>query len=112
MYKRKPRILFFASTSQLAEQAAAILLQEGAAWADAQCQYGDPLSIPDEQLAWADLLVILDQQMPTPAIDLPVHIQVRHWPVMAEEGDAQTEVRRRIHGMLGGIRMLAASDEL
>jgi len=111
MYKRKPRILFYSLTPGLAEQAVAVLLEEGQAWAEAQAGVDSALAAFADMLAWADLMVVLNQQSPDVSA-VPSQVTVRHWSVTGNTDEIQAELRRRIQGLLGGIRMLAASDEL
>ncbi|APZ44768.1 hypothetical protein BW247_15950 [Acidihalobacter ferrooxydans] len=51
---------------------------------------------------WADLVVTLDEASRAALPALPATVRHTHWPVRSE-----TDVRDRVAGMLGGMRMLA-----
>jgi len=79
--------------------------------------------VTPEMLAWADLVVTVcghaDEHCPV----LPPGVRKKHWPledpakatgteeeIMAKFRATRDEVKNRVEGMIGGIRMLARSD--
>lgn len=132
MYKRKVRILFLslhhAGCAQSASDRARRL---GDGWIESRHACLAPLSGGGpgdadgsaqgqvaEGLEWADLVVTLCGDAEAFRLNLPPDTQHRHWTpadqtdgglcVMSPGGAA--EIERRIHGILGGIRLLAHSD--
>ncbi len=99
-------------------RAIAVMAEEGI---DISAQESTRLS--EEMLAWPDLVVTVcghaDEHCPA----LPPQVRRKHWPlpdpaqaegeeeaVMAVFREVRDEVKRRVQGMLGGMRMLAKSD--
>lgn len=97
-YKRKARVLFLDGGSGLAGCAAAIALELGGPWLEGK---GSPLPPDDALLAWADLVVTLDEASERECPALPGHGQRRHYPA----GD-EVALRERVSGMVGGMRMM------
>jgi len=79
--------------------------------------------VTPEMLAWADLVVTVcghaDEHCPV----LPPGVRKKHWPledpakatgtdeeIMAKFRATRDEVKNRVEGMIGGIKMLARSD--
>jgi len=79
--------------------------------------------VTPEMLAWADLVVTVcghaDEHCPV----LPPGVQKKHWPledpakatgteveIMAKFRATRDEVKSRVEGMIGGIKLLAHSD--
>ena len=79
--------------------------------------------VTPEMLAWADLVVTVcghaDEHCPV----LPPGVQKKHWPledpakatgseeeIMAKFRATRDEVKSRVEGMIGGIKLLARSD--
>ena len=77
----------------------------------------------DELLAWADLVVTLGRDAEVCCPALPSHVQKKHWPlaganVERDSADdiarafrvARDDIRARVEGVVGGLRLLAKSD--
>ena len=134
MYKRKVRVLFFDLEPGLNRVAASYGNALGKDWLEARATSKTPNPIEgrqlttamaaegftalspsetldDELFAWADLVMTLgDSKNALPP--LPAHAQTRHWPVSLSDGleTALAETRRRVEGVIGGLRMMARSD--
>lgn len=136
MYKRKVRILFLDDANAIAAFACAYANAIGAQWLEAKsattaqhaavpahieqlaAEQGLPLvacaALAATHLAWADLVITLGQ---TRAPTLPPQAQTRHWPMPTaidtrDDVDGVTqEIKRRVEGVIGGIRLLAKSDD-
>ena len=94
MFKRRARVQFVGGEPDrvLAE---ALARELAAAWLEPWSGAG------------ADLRVLLDQAAdPDPADPLPR----RRWPLPAAPDARRAELRRRLLGMVGGLRLLARSD--
>ena len=69
-------------------------------------------------MPWADLLVHFDPDLPARLTTPPKTLRLKHWPLAADPAQPDAaltaELRERIRGMVGGMRMLArppAEDE-
>ncbi len=97
MYKRRARILFVATDPADVACAQAAIGACGARWAEAAADARDtPI----------DLVVTLDDDAARglPAIAVP-H---KHWPIGAPRAE---DIRQRVAGLVGGMRLLAAMDK-
>ncbi|MDH5299820.1 MAG: hypothetical protein OEW58_00460 [Gammaproteobacteria bacterium] len=56
------------------------------------------------------MIISLGQRTLELTPDLLPQVQQRHWPLPADAELVQQELQSRIKGVLGGIRMFAASD--
>ena len=76
-----------------------------------------------ELLAWADVVVTVCGHADESCPALPPHVQKRHWPledparaqgneaeVLAKFRAVRDELRARVEGMIGGLKMMARSD--
>lgn len=122
MYKRKVRVLFLslgsAACGRMAEDYAR---REGSAWLEARAacfsargvEPSVPYFLSEEEmpgaLAWADLVVTLGGCEDEFDLPLPPGVQRRHWAL--PEPGAREEIERRVAGIIGGIRLLARSDD-
>ncbi|MDA8390676.1 MAG: hypothetical protein M0Z76_08130 [Gammaproteobacteria bacterium] len=97
MYKRRARILFLATDpadGACARRAAQTL---GAKWLE---PVGDAHDTP------IDLIISLDAD--AACGPLPQGVPHKHWPI----GEPRAEdIRRRVAGLVGGMRLLAAVDD-
>ena len=73
----------------------------------------------DTLLAWADLVVTIGGEAAKHCPALPAHVQTKHWAVDAPPGaegqDTVTlavcdDIRARVQGIVGGLRLMAKSD--
>ncbi|HDP89727.1 MAG TPA: hypothetical protein ENN42_07215 [Thioalkalivibrio sp.] len=136
MYKRKAQVLFVSAHGRAAAPMAAALANRlGADWLigrAAALSPADPTpelaarlvgispapvaieALSEDLKAWADLIVHFDAALPERMGALPPTARRKHWPLAADAGtpsDAlETELRARILGMVGGMRMLARSS--
>ncbi|MFO8154473.1 MAG: precorrin-3B synthase [Thiohalospira sp.] len=102
MYKRRARLAFAGDGAERAVAIAAAAIDE---WAEARVA---PLADAEqlaEAMAWADLLVSLDDEAKVHCAVPPAGTRHVHWPV-AETDD----IEARIRGLAGGMRLLARSD--
>lgn len=131
-YKRKARILFLdednGCRSQLAEGLANAL---GGRWLEARSaglrprpmdpavaaamheagtEVRRPEPLTDDLIAWADLVVTLDDEACRQFPPLPAGKQRRHYPFAALDPGScrqlRDRIRARIEGMIGGMKML------
>lgn len=132
-YKRKARVLFLSAEPGPALAAVHFAQAIGKDWLEARGgalrpgtadlalteavgkATGTPVegvSIPMDAtaLAWADLLVTLDAQAAMACPSPGPGQQLRHYPVVEGDGDEPAllceRIRRRVAGMVGGMRML------
>ncbi len=135
-YKRKAHVLFVGSGDACrALLATAFANSLGAAWMEARAValHEAPLApepscvlagieLPDQALhrldqaniAWADLIVTLDEAADRACPPLPVTVQKRCYPFPQPENleDLQhmrDAIRQRVAGMIGGMRMMNRS---
>lgn len=97
-YKRRARVLFL-GPSQLGAAAVAAALELGAEWLE-------PSTTEAAASGWADLVVTLDPVSRDHLPTLPATSRHKHWNV-----DTPAEVRERVAGMIGGMRLLARLPE-
>ena len=98
VYKRRARVLFLGPPA-LATAAAEAALELGAEWLAA-----DTAEAPAS--GWADLVVTLDSVSRDRLPALPATSRHKHWNV-----NTPAEVRERVAGMIGGMRLLARLPE-
>lgn len=136
MYKRRARVVFFgAATPCVALLAEALAERFGSQWVEARAASiglparcppatpdgvaltGAPAVLDESLLRWADLLVCLDEAAQAACPALPAGVRRIHWPAVAavvELGVGDPALRgaleERIHGMIGGMRLLAGLD--
>lgn len=111
MYKRAARVLFVGASGDWRTDLAVRLLGEmGTGWMEGRASDLDRLDA--EQLDWADLVIPLDQQTRQRCPTLPPTARLKIWdlPELTPD-DTEAEIRRRLTGMLGGLRMLSRVDE-
>ncbi len=111
MYKRPARVLFIGANGDSHTDLAARLTGEiGAGWMEGLGADLDRLDA--DQLAWADLVIPLDvhTRQRCPALPPTARLKVWDLPELPPE-DTEAEIRRRLTGMLGGLRMLSRVDE-
>ena len=102
MYKRRARLVFAGDGAERAVAITAAAIDE---WAEARIA---PLADAEqlaEAMAWADLLISLNEEAKARCATPPTGTRHVHWPV-AETDDLEA----RIHGLAGGMRLLARSD--
>jgi len=108
MYKRKARILFVDRHAPAAALAARLANELGADWLEGR--HATPASAAGH-MPWADLLVHFDPDLPARLATPPKTLRLKHWPLAADPAQPDTalaaELRERIRGMVGGMRMLA-----
>ncbi len=97
-YKRRARVLFL-GPPVLVTAAIAASRELGADWLEARA---------DEPPAsdWADLVVTLDSVSRDLLPALPATTRHKHWDV-----DTPPAVRKRVAGMIGGMRLLTRMTE-
>lgn len=132
-YKRKAHVLFAGSGDVCrALLATAFANSLGAAWMEARAAalHDAPLApepscalagidLPDQTLhrldqaniAWADLIVTLDEAADLACPPLPETVQKRCYPFPQPENSADLRrvrdaIQRRVEGMIGGMRMM------
>lgn len=79
--------------------------------------------VDNEMISWADLIVTVCSHVDSHCLVLPGGIRKKHWPlsdpakaqgtddeIMQEFRSVRDEVKRRVLGMLGGMKMLDRSD--
>ncbi|MEL5848446.1 MAG: hypothetical protein U7M05_03675 [Candidatus Igneacidithiobacillus chanchocoensis] len=99
MYKRRARVVFLhEQCPEIADRAVVWSKQHGSEWLEAQHEYQDR--------EWPDLLILLDGRAPD-KLDPPAHTRVKSWPLGA---DWESELEKRVLGMIGGFRLLARLD--
>lgn len=101
-YKRPARVLFVA-TDTAAADIGARAARLGAGWIEPRAALAPPQATA---LAWADLVVSLDQDARDTLPPLPPTARHVHWPPASA-----TEREQRIRGMLGGLRLLSRIEE-
>lgn len=112
MYKRPARVLFVAESDAGRSERIAQLTnthhrdflraRSAASWAETS----------SADLAWADLVITLDERARHEAAVLKTGKPTRHWPEPAgETEEAITDALERLESMVGGMRMLARLDE-
>ena len=100
MYKRRAHVVFLHEQHpEIAARAVALAEQSGGEWLEARHDYLDQ--------NWPDLLILLDGRQPD-KLKLPKHMRGKSWPLGS---DWETDLQRRIAGMIGGFRMLARLDD-
>jgi hypothetical protein len=111
MYKRPARILFIGANGDSRTDLAARLTGEiGAGWMEGLGTDLDRLDA--DQLAWADLVIPLDSHTRQRCPALPASARLKIWDLPELPPDeTEAEIRRRLIGMLGGLRMLSRVDE-
>ncbi|WP_455384938.1 hypothetical protein [Acidihalobacter prosperus] len=97
-YKRRARVLFL-GPPELASAAVELSRELGAEWLES-----DTAEAPAS--GWADLVVTLDPVSRDHLPALPATSRHKHWNV-----DTPAEVRERVAGMIGGMRLLARLPE-
>ena len=118
MFKRRARILFIGGDAALAATELANGL--GRTWLEARAQtihalHGTALA-PEALQAdrqWADTVILLGEELADTALRLPQHVQRRCWPLSDPDGSdsaRNAELRRRVSGLIGGLRLLAGSS--
>jgi predicted protein tyrosine phosphatase len=111
MYKRPVRILFLAGSGNRRTQTATRLTADiGAGWMEARGASVE--DVGSGALAWADLVVLLDadSRRRCPALPATARLKSLDLPDDPSEG-GEAIIRKRIHAMLGGLRMLSRLDE-
>lgn len=98
VYKRRARVLFLGPAT-LTESALAASLELGARWVE-------PRTDESPASGWADLVVTLDSDSRDTLPTLPPTTRHKHW-----DAATPTEVRDRVFGMIGGMRLLARLPE-
>lgn len=128
-YKRKAHVVFIGSGDVCRAMLAASLANaSGAEWIEARAAALSPPqnncawteidtaaqiwhSLDQETLAWADLIVTLDEAADKACPPLPPHIQKRCYPFAQPENPVdfrrvRDAIQQRVEGMIGGMRML------
>lgn len=111
MFKRLLRVLFVAPRQDALLPIVLRLAQrdEFSCWMEVRGMATD--EGPDAAaLAWADLLILLDPDMPAPdATSLAqVQCQKKIWDLRIEDGDtAAPAILARLRGLVGGLQMLS-----
>ena len=135
-YKRKARVLFVGSGDVCRALLATTLANSlGAAWMEARAGVlHEPSLVPipscalagtdladqtlhrldQKNIAWADLIVTLDETADLACPPLPSTVQKRCYPFPQPENSADLRrvrdaIKRRVEGMIGGIRMMNRS---
>jgi len=111
MYKRPARVLFIATPGDWRTDLAVRLTGEiGAGWMEGRGAALDQLD-PDH-LAWADLVIPLDEESRLHCPALPPTARLKAWDLPAlSPDDTEAEIHRRLGAMLGGLRMLSRVDD-
>ncbi len=96
MYKRRVKILFMGAVAR--KQTANLAAHElGAGWLEVA-------TFADIPFIWADLIVTLDEsalaRLPAP----PASTHHKYWAI---DHATPADIRQRVLGMIGGLRMLA-----
>ncbi|MDX9766670.1 MAG: hypothetical protein RBT51_04950 [Ectothiorhodospiraceae bacterium] len=108
MFKRPARILFVADAS------IAHAVRRAAAIHDERIEARTTIGVDAADLAWADLVVTLDQTDVARLPPLPAHCRHRPWPLTATERSSnaaiETAIGERIRAMRGGLRLLDRLD--
>jgi hypothetical protein len=102
MFKRPLRLLFVCPRPELARLAAELTGRLAAGRIEARAAAaveGD----------WPDLVLLLETSPPLALPPLPGRVQVRRVPV--KQDDARAVLEARIGGIVGGLALLARSDE-
>jgi len=129
-YKRKAHVLFVGSGEVgRAMLAAAFANTIGAAWMAARAVTLDEsptlnctiaehdlrdqtlYRLDEENIAWADLIVTLDESADIACPPLPARVQKRCYPFPRPENVADMQgvrdaIQERVEGMIGGMRMM------
>lgn len=129
-YKRKAHVLFVGSGDVCRTLLATMFANSiGAAWMEARAVTLDaaaepkcalaPSDLPDqlvyrlnqENIAWADLIVALDEQADLACSLLPVMVQKHCYPFPQPENiedlrRVRDAIKQRVEGMIGGMRMM------
>lgn len=122
-FKRKARVLFVGPPTHTA-MAVAWAERLGDAWVEAR--HAPAHTLTTTTTAWADLVVTVGAAAARDLPPLPDHVQTKHWL----RGDAQTTdavgdadkpetelramraaLRIRVAGLIGGLKLLARSDD-
>lgn len=93
-YKRPARVIFL-GPSPLVAAAMSAATELGADWLE-------PNTTRPPASGWADLVITLDASSQAALPALPGTTRHKHWPAQSPE-----DVRKRVAGMLGGMRLLA-----
>lgn len=136
MYKRRARVLFLEEPGLgLAQIAAAWASHLAAEWMEARAGAWGPRGssgaetaiaasglvlpawvVPEASLSWADLLVPLTPGAATRCARPPAGVQVKVWSIAVPDAadaagwhDLAAQLRSRVEGMAGGMRMLAGA---
>ena len=117
MYKRKAQVVFLDRSGQAAATAARLANELGADWLEARAAALEPQSaggtpVLDGPLKqWADLIVHFDAATGEAARPLPATTRLKLWSLKARTetpgAELTEELRRRVSGMIGGMRMLS-----
>ena len=120
MFKRRARILFIGGES--AVTASELANDLGGCWLEARAQSIESLNAgafapqaTQGACHWADTVILLDQGGAGSELWLPQHTQTqcRRWPLSGLGGCERAfnaELRRRVSGLIGGLRLLAGSS--
>lgn len=100
MYKRRARVVFLATEVALAQYAVAYAQQIGGLWVD-------PCACMNERDV-CDLVVTLDHLAAQSWLTRPEHARHVHWSLA--KGQEEMDLRSRIDGLVGGMRLLARLD--
>lgn len=101
-YKRRARVLFVADGSEAA-LAHACAQRIGADWLEPCADKSPPSAAA---LAWADLVVSLDESAQATMPALPPNARHVHWRIAGHD-----DIERRMLGMIGGMRLLSRNLE-
>ena len=114
MYKRKARVVFFDADSAHAALAADLANSLGGDWLVAQAAGLTHASVDADLKHWADLIVYFDACALKALQPLPPTTRTKHWPlVTTPDGPShalEAELKSRVQGMIGGMRMLSRSS--
>jgi hypothetical protein len=97
-YTRRARVLFL-GPPELAATAAESALELGPEWLE-------PSTAEAPASGWADLVITLDRASHDSLPVLAATTRHKHW-----NADTRDEVRKRVAGMVGGMRLLARLSE-
>jgi len=118
VFKRRARILFIGGDAALT--ATDLANDLGRYWLEARAQpiHGLHAAAPVSEAAqadrqWADTVILLGEGVADSELRLPRHTQCRCWPLSDWKGCQSVrnaEIRRRVSGLIGGLRLLAGSS--
>ncbi|MFN2348549.1 MAG: hypothetical protein ABR558_03100 [Thioalkalivibrio sp.] len=111
MFKRPARILFIGTSGDWRTELAVRLTGElGAGWMEGRG--ADVQGLDPDILAWADLVIPLDEKSRQRCPALPPTARLKAWDLPTRSpDDTETEMRLRLGAMLGGLHMLSRVDD-